>query len=69
MIYGATGYTGKLVAAEAARRGLDVVTYEFENVPTASARALEECLPVYPPPDALRFAQDRLNGFFLAGSS
>ena len=25
LIYGATGYTGKLVAREAARRGLDVV--------------------------------------------
>jgi 5-(carboxyamino)imidazole ribonucleotide synthase len=42
------------------RRGLDVVTYEFENVPTASARALEEILPVHPPADALRMAQDRL---------
>ena len=25
LIYGATGYTGKLVAAEAARRGLDAI--------------------------------------------
>jgi 5-(carboxyamino)imidazole ribonucleotide synthase len=40
--------------------GLDVVTYEFENVPVASARLLAERLPVYPPPAALEAAQDRL---------
>jgi 5-(carboxyamino)imidazole ribonucleotide synthase len=40
--------------------GLDVVTYEFENVPVASARFLAERLPVYPPPRALEAAQDRL---------
>jgi 5-(carboxyamino)imidazole ribonucleotide synthase len=41
--------------------GLDVVTYEFENVPVAAARYLAERLPVYPPPVALKIAQDRLN--------
>jgi 5-(carboxyamino)imidazole ribonucleotide synthase len=40
--------------------GLDVVTYEFENVPVASARLLAGRLPVYPPPRALEAAQDRL---------
>jgi 5-(carboxyamino)imidazole ribonucleotide synthase len=40
--------------------GLDVVTYEFENVPVASARLLAARLPVYPPPAALEAAQDRL---------
>jgi 5-(carboxyamino)imidazole ribonucleotide synthase len=40
--------------------GLDVVTFEFENVPVASARRLAERLPVYPPPQALEAAQDRL---------
>ena len=40
--------------------GLDVVTYEFENVPVATARALAERVPVYPPPGALEVAQDRL---------
>ena len=40
--------------------GLDVVTYEFENVPTASARRLAQRIPVYPPPDALEVSQDRL---------
>lgn len=40
--------------------GLDVVTYEFENVPADVARSLERSLPVYPPPVALDVAQDRL---------
>jgi 5-(carboxyamino)imidazole ribonucleotide synthase len=40
--------------------GLDVVTYEFENVPVASARTLTEQVPVRPQPDALECAQDRL---------
>jgi 5-(carboxyamino)imidazole ribonucleotide synthase len=38
----------------------DVVTYEFENVPVASARFLGERVDVAPPPEALEFAQDRL---------
>src|SRR5688500_12425421 len=41
-------------------RGLDVVTYEFENVPDSTARLLEELLPVHPSAAALRTAQDRL---------
>src|SRR5450631_4149186 len=32
--------------------GLDVVTYEFENVPVASVHRLAERLPLYPPPKA-----------------
>lgn len=40
--------------------GLDVVTYEFENVPVATARFIEQFVPVYPPPIALEKAQDRL---------
>lgn len=40
--------------------GLDVVTYEFENVPVATARFLEGFCPVYPPPLALEKGQDRL---------
>jgi len=39
--------------------GLDVVTYEFENVPVDAARHLEKFVPVYPPPIALEKAQDR----------
>lgn len=37
-----------------------VVTYEFENVPVEAARFLEKLVPVYPPPQALEVAQDRL---------
>ena len=40
--------------------GLDVVTYEFENVPVAAAKHLAQRVPVYPPPIALATAQDRL---------
>lgn len=39
---------------------LDIVTYEFENVPVAAARWLAARVPVYPPPAALEAAQDRL---------
>jgi 5-(carboxyamino)imidazole ribonucleotide synthase len=39
--------------------GLDVVTYEFENVPVAAAEFLAAKLPVHPPPRALGIAQDR----------
>lgn len=41
-------------------QGVDVVTYEFENVPVEAARLLEKWVPVYPPPQALEVAQDRL---------
>ena len=47
-------------ALERFARDLDVATYEFENVPVASARALAERVPVLPPPTALQVAQDRL---------
>ena len=33
--------------------GLELVTYEFENVPVAAARFLAERVPVLPPPAAL----------------
>jgi 5-(carboxyamino)imidazole ribonucleotide synthase len=39
---------------------VDVVTYEFENVPVEAARALEAWVPVHPTPSALEMAQDRL---------
>jgi 5-(carboxyamino)imidazole ribonucleotide synthase len=38
----------------------DVVTYEFENVPVDALTPIAEIVPVYPPPGALRHAQDRL---------
>jgi 5-(carboxyamino)imidazole ribonucleotide synthase len=40
--------------------GLDVATYEFENVPVTTARALDARVPVLPPPGALQVAQDRV---------
>jgi 5-(carboxyamino)imidazole ribonucleotide synthase len=39
---------------------VDVVTYEFENVPVATAQHLSALLPLHPPPKALEVAQDRL---------
>ena len=49
--------------AEALNRfaeGVDLVTYEFENVPIVAVRQLAQRAPVYPPPVALAIAQDRL---------
>lgn len=42
-------------------RGVDVVTYEFENVPLQAAAAAQEIAPVRPGPKALEVAQDRLS--------
>ena len=47
-------------ALEKFASGLELVTYEFENVPVEAARFLAERVPVYPPPAALEAAQDRL---------
>ena len=38
----------------------DVLTYEFENVPVEALQDITDRVPVYPPNDALRLAQDRL---------
>jgi 5-(carboxyamino)imidazole ribonucleotide synthase len=40
--------------------GLELVTYEFENVPVAAVRYLAERVSVFPSPAALEAAQDRL---------
>ncbi len=40
--------------------GLDVATFDFENVPAASVDALSACVPVHPGSTALATAQDRL---------
>jgi 5-(carboxyamino)imidazole ribonucleotide synthase len=48
-------------ALERFANGLEVVTYEFENVPVAAARFLAGRVPVYPPANALEQAQDRLS--------
>ena len=47
-------------ALEKFASGLELVTYEFENVPFAAASFLSDRLPVLPPPAALEAAQDRL---------
>jgi 5-(carboxyamino)imidazole ribonucleotide synthase len=47
-------------ALEKFSHGLEVATYEFENVPVAAAKFLAERVPVYPPAGALEEAQDRL---------
>ncbi len=47
------------LAAFAAR--VDVVTFDFENVPARSAKFLAERVRVHPNPDALAVAQDRLS--------
>jgi 5-(carboxyamino)imidazole ribonucleotide synthase len=39
--------------------GLSAVTYEFENVPVAVVRSLDQSVPVYPLPVALEKGQDR----------
>jgi 5-(carboxyamino)imidazole ribonucleotide synthase len=38
----------------------DVLTYEFENVPVEALTNIADLKPIYPPLDALRYAQDRL---------
>lgn len=40
---------------------VDVITYEFENVPGETARILNEHAPVRPSPKALAVSQDRLD--------
>src|SRR5262245_51995616 len=47
--------------AEFARR-VDVVTFDWENVPVESARAIAKIRPVWPPPRALEVRPDRLPG-------
>lgn len=39
---------------------VDVLTYEFENVSVEAIEKIADKVPVYPPPEALRKAQDRL---------
>lgn len=41
-------------------RTCDVVSYEFENVSVEALKSIGDSVPVYPPPDALQRAQDRL---------
>jgi 5-(carboxyamino)imidazole ribonucleotide synthase len=62
------GQVGQHIAADyededALRRfaeGLDLITYEFENVPIPAVRFLQSLAPVFPTPEALEISQDRL---------
>jgi len=47
-------------ALEKFAAGLELVTYEFENVPVAATKFLAARVPVFPPPATLEIAQDRL---------
>jgi 5-(carboxyamino)imidazole ribonucleotide synthase len=49
------------VALSVLAEKVDVLTYEFENVPVEALRALADAVPTYPPLEALRLAQDRLD--------
>jgi 5-(carboxyamino)imidazole ribonucleotide synthase len=46
-------------ALEKFANGVDVITYEFENIPVETVCHLEKFIPVYPPPLALEKSQDR----------
>jgi 5-(carboxyamino)imidazole ribonucleotide synthase len=48
-------------ALRAFAEACDLITFEFENVPTATVEFLEELKPVRPSPRALSVAQDRLS--------
>jgi len=49
-------------------QAVDVITYEFENVPAETARFLSERTPVVPDPTVLATTQDRLaEKIFVAG--
>ena len=47
-------------ALKAFAEAVDVVTYEFENVPTSALDAIEAARPIRPGREALRISQDRL---------
>jgi len=55
-------------ALAAFAKSVDVITYEFENVPARTAAILAEICPVRPNPRALETSQDRLDEKqFLSG--
>jgi len=47
-------------ALRAFAAGVDVITYEFENIPTAALDVLEKLRPIHPGRQALAVSQDRL---------
>ncbi len=49
-----------VAALKAFANAVDVVTYEFENIPTEALDAIETIRPIHPNREALRTSQDRL---------
>jgi len=47
-------------ALRAFAESIDVITYEFENIPTDALDVLEAIKPIYPNREALRVSQDRI---------
>ena len=57
-----------LPALAAFAAGVDVATYEFENIPVATLETLMASVPLHPSPRAIAVAQDRLaEKAFVAG--
>lgn len=54
------GFDDKTALQDLAEK-VDRVTYEFESVPAETVEFLNRKLPVYPPPQALATARDRLH--------
>ncbi len=55
-------------ALEAFGRSVDVVTYEFENIPTSALDLLETLVPIRPGREPLRISQDRITEKDFLGS-
>ncbi|MCR8826153.1 5-(carboxyamino)imidazole ribonucleotide synthase [Pseudosulfitobacter koreensis] len=49
-----------VAALTAFAQSVDVITYEFENIPTEALDILEAITPIHPNREALRISQDRL---------
>lgn len=47
-------------ALRAFGQSVDIITYEFENIPTAALDLLQDLAPIHPGREALRVSQDRL---------
>src|SRR4051794_388572 len=57
-----------LDAARRFARGVDVVTFEFENIPAETLRVIAETRPIHPAPDVLHVCRHRLREKdFLSG--
>lgn len=55
-----TATYGDTKALQAFAQSVDVITYEFENIPTSTLDILEKICPIRPSREALAVSQDRL---------